>query len=70
MSALSNHKCNTTDCDKQSTLQCPTCLKMGIQGSFFCSQECFKGFWKSHKIIHLLARKLNLFLFRFLLIMC
>lgn len=55
MSAAAQHTCETPECGKKATLQCPTCLKMGIQGSFFCGQECFKGYWKSHKIIHLLA---------------
>lgn len=34
-----------------STLQCPTCLKLGKE-SFFCSQDCFKTSWSEHKIIH------------------
>lgn len=49
------NKCETPGCAKAATLQCPTCLKLGIQGSFFCDQECFKGYWKGHKIIHALA---------------
>nr|XP_036213465.1 methionine aminopeptidase 1 isoform X2 [Bactrocera oleae] len=49
------HKCETLGCGKEATLQCPTCLKLGIPGSFFCSQVCFKGFWKEHKVIHALA---------------
>ena len=24
-------------------LQCPTCIKLNIKESFFCSQKCFKG---------------------------
>ncbi|EDW39033.1 GL13868 [Drosophila persimilis] len=47
--------CETTNCGKEATLQCPSCLKLGIKGSFFCSQTCFKGFWKEHKAIHALA---------------
>lgn len=57
--SASEHTCETPDCGKKATLQCPTCLKIGIQGSYFCGQECFKGYWKSHKIIHLLASKLK-----------
>ncbi|KAF9012850.1 methionine aminopeptidase [Hymenopellis radicata] len=26
-----------------SRLECPTCSKLGIRGSFFCGQECFKA---------------------------
>ncbi|KAI9312688.1 hypothetical protein BX666DRAFT_812579 [Dichotomocladium elegans] len=37
--------CQTPDCGKPAKLQCPTCLKLGIDGSFFCSQECFKKSW-------------------------
>lgn len=57
MADVVGHKCETPDCGKNATLQCPTCLKIGIQGSYFCNQECFKGYWKSHKVIHLLASK-------------
>lgn len=49
------HKCETPNCGKDATLQCPTCLKLGIPGSYFCNQACFKGFWKEHKLIHALA---------------
>ncbi|KAJ3641212.1 hypothetical protein Zmor_027727 [Zophobas morio] len=48
--------CETPGCENGAKLQCPTCLKLGIQGSFFCSQECFKSNWKNHKIIHTLAK--------------
>ncbi|XP_002733932.1 methionine aminopeptidase 1-like [Saccoglossus kowalevskii] len=44
--------CETVDCQKPAKLQCPTCIKLGIQGSFFCSQECFKANWNEHKKIH------------------
>lgn len=30
--------CSTTGCSNSAALQCPTCLKLGIQGSYFCSQ--------------------------------
>lgn len=40
------NKCCGTDCDNEAgTLQCPTCLKLGVKGSYFCSQECFKKNW-------------------------
>jgi hypothetical protein len=47
-------KCNAINCDKESTLSCPTCqkLKLDRQYSAFCSQECFKSSWKEHKKIH------------------
>ncbi|XP_072351386.1 methionine aminopeptidase 1 [Scyliorhinus torazame] len=48
--------CETDCCDKEARLQCPTCIKLGIQGSFFCSQECFKGSWSTHKLLHKKAK--------------
>lgn len=56
MTDVISHKCETPNCNNKATLQCPTCLKIGIQGSYFCSQDCFKGYWKSHKAIHALAQ--------------
>lgn len=39
-------KCLGVDCDKDAgDLQCPTCLKLGVKGSFFCTQDCFKKSW-------------------------
>lgn len=40
-----------------SRLECPTCHKLGISGSFFCGQDCFKAGWKTHKLIHDLASR-------------
>lgn len=49
----SKRKCLGVDCDNDAgTLQCPTCLKLGIKDSFFCSQDCFKKSWGSHKSMH------------------
>ncbi|EJF65777.1 methionine aminopeptidase [Dichomitus squalens LYAD-421 SS1] len=50
--------CQSSNCIKDrppSRLECPTCNKLGIKGSFFCCQECFKANWKTHKIIHDIA---------------
>lgn len=44
--------CSTSGCLKPASLQCPTCLKLGIEGSYFCAQECFKSSWKEHKVVH------------------
>jgi len=35
-----------------STLSCPTCKKLGLPDSFFCTQDCFKSNWIVHKITH------------------
>ncbi|KAH9946189.1 methionine aminopeptidase [Epithele typhae] len=47
--------CQSSSCPNghpPSRLECPTCHKLGITGSFFCGQECFKANWKTHKIVH------------------
>lgn len=39
-------KCLGADCENDAgSLQCPKCLSLGIKGSFFCSQDCFKKNW-------------------------
>ncbi|KEZ43743.1 hypothetical protein SAPIO_CDS4378 [Scedosporium apiospermum] len=46
-------KCLGVGCEKAAdSLQCPTCIKLGIKDSFFCSQECFKKSWSEHKALH------------------
>ncbi|KAK0725189.1 methionine aminopeptidase [Lasiosphaeris hirsuta] len=46
-------KCLGADCDNDAgTLQCPKCLSLGIKDSFFCSQDCFKKNWNTHKSMH------------------
>uniref|UniRef100_A0A7M5WXM5 Methionine aminopeptidase n=1 Tax=Clytia hemisphaerica TaxID=252671 RepID=A0A7M5WXM5_9CNID len=44
--------CETPACGKPAKLQCPTCIKLNISGSFFCEQTCFKANWKTHKQVH------------------
>lgn len=46
--------CVTPTCAKRGTLVCPSCKKLGIPPamSTFCSQDCFKGYWSSHKALH------------------
>lgn len=48
--------CESPGCNVTAKLQCPTCMKLGIQGSYFCSQECFKENWKTHKMLHKIAK--------------
>ncbi|KAH8816393.1 peptidase M24, structural domain-containing protein [Xylogone sp. PMI_703] len=46
-------KCLGVDCENDAgTLQCPTCLKLGLKDSYFCSQDCFKRSWSQHKSLH------------------
>ncbi|KAJ6502579.1 peptidase M24, structural domain-containing protein [Mycena sanguinolenta] len=53
--------CQNTECpngNPPSRLECPTCNKIGIRGSFFCGQECFKSGCesKNHKVLHSIAK--------------
>ncbi|CAO3677479.1 unnamed protein product [Umbelopsis vinacea] len=44
--------CNAPNCDNTAKLECPTCIKQSVAGSFFCSQDCFKKSWGVHKALH------------------
>ena len=44
--------CENPECRKPSTMECPTCIKLGLESSYYCSQECFKAFWGFHKLMH------------------
>uniref|UniRef100_T1IS65 Methionine aminopeptidase n=1 Tax=Strigamia maritima TaxID=126957 RepID=T1IS65_STRMM len=54
--SMENRTCETLGCENPAKLQCPTCIQLGIQESFFCSQECFKGYWSCHKLLHKKAK--------------
>ncbi|XP_059633953.1 methionine aminopeptidase 1A [Cornus florida] len=45
-------------CGKPAHLQCPKCveLKLPREGAAFCTQDCFKASWVSHKSVHLKAK--------------
>ncbi|KAK9457417.1 peptidase M24, structural domain-containing protein [Dipodascopsis uninucleata] len=44
--------CSRSGCEnKATTLQCPTCLKLGAS-YYFCGQDCFKKAWPTHKLVH------------------
>ncbi|EPT05994.1 hypothetical protein FOMPIDRAFT_1026862 [Fomitopsis schrenkii] len=61
--STANVPCQSSKCPNghpPSRLECPTCHKLGIKGSFFCGQECFKADCeetpqKTHKIVHDIA---------------
>ncbi len=57
--AAAGQTCETPGCEKEAKLQCPTCIKLDIKGSFFCTQACFKGSWELHKALHKLAKADN-----------
>ncbi|KAF4635399.1 hypothetical protein G7Y89_g2709 [Cudoniella acicularis] len=51
--SVAKWKCMGSDCDNDAgSLQCPTCLKLGMKESYFCSQDCFKRNWNTHKSVH------------------
>ncbi|KAJ1659284.1 Methionine aminopeptidase 1 [Dispira simplex] len=52
MSETTTYTCQGQGCNKPAKLQCPTCLKLKIAGSYFCGQDCFKASWSEHKVIH------------------
>ncbi|XP_072164917.1 methionine aminopeptidase 1-like [Diadema setosum] len=54
---VNTNTCETSGCGKEAKLQCPTCIKLQISGSYFCSQECFKGSWGEHKKVHKKAKE-------------
>lgn len=55
-------KCLGVDCENEaSSLQCPKCLSLGIKDSYFCSQDCFKKNWATHKNTHKQENKTGYF---------
>ena len=54
-------QCMGLECPNEAgTLQCPTCLKLSLKDSFFCSQDCFKRSWVCSSDRELLLTELNL----------
>lgn len=50
-------KCDADGCSNSATtLNCPTCLKNQLPPTYFCSQECFKKSWPTHKKVHPIKR--------------
>ncbi|KAI6216989.1 CBR-MAP-1 protein [Aphelenchoides fujianensis] len=46
-------KCQNPGCEKAATkLRCPTCIKLQLPDAHFCSQDCFKAAWETHKWLH------------------
>lgn len=44
--------CSHPECTKPAAMQCPSCIKLGLAPSWFCSQDCFKEMWPMHKLSH------------------
>ncbi|KAA8493643.1 Methionine aminopeptidase 1 [Porphyridium purpureum] len=53
---MTKRLCATPGCGKEAQLRCPTCIKLGKSAeeaaTYFCDQECFRGYWKMHKEEH------------------
>ncbi|XP_021911709.1 methionine aminopeptidase 1A-like [Carica papaya] len=49
-------------CGKPALLQCPKCLELKLprEVASFCTQDCFKASWSSHKSVHLKAKQFAL----------
>lgn len=46
-------QCSNPKCSRLAEFQCPICQKQGnLDSSHFCSQECYKVIWPSHRAIH------------------
>eukprot|EP00737_Agarophyton_chilense_P000423 gb/GEZJ01000474.1/.p1 GENE.gb/GEZJ01000474.1/~~gb/GEZJ01000474.1/.p1 ORF type:complete len:386 (-),score=36.28 gb/GEZJ01000474.1/:912-2048(-) len=48
-------QCASPNCRKEAALRCPTCVKLEIDlvaDSYFCTQDCFRASWPSHKLLH------------------
>ncbi|KAK0423481.1 hypothetical protein QR680_008167 [Steinernema hermaphroditum] len=46
-------KCANSRCfNEAKKLRCPTCVNLKLPDVFFCSQDCFKEAWPTHKILH------------------
>lgn len=44
--------CATPGCSQPAAMACPTCIKLGLPVTIFCSQNCFKEYWPEHKKSH------------------
>lgn len=44
--------CIGIGCGKPGKMACPTCISKGLPTSPFCSQDCFKSNWDTHKNVH------------------
>lgn len=42
----------------EQRLACPKCIQLGLNPTYFCSQDCFKNNYASHKQIHSIAKQL------------
>jgi len=53
--ATQQHLCEKEGCSSVASMQCPKCLSLNLEPSYFCSQECFKTAWNQHKHKHVVT---------------
>ncbi|URD78786.1 Removes the N-terminal methionine from nascent proteins (By similarity) [Musa troglodytarum] len=60
-SAAAESALSCSRCGKPAYLQCPKCveLKLPREGAAFCTQDCFKASWSSHKSVHFKSKLAN-----------
>jgi methionyl aminopeptidase len=49
---MTTKSCEKENCENIAKFHCPTCEKLKLKNSYFCSQECFKSYWGVHKQKH------------------
>lgn len=54
---MTNQTGTCSECGAPAKMRCPTCVKLCLPDSLFCTQDCFKKAWGSHKKIHLMIEQ-------------
>jgi hypothetical protein len=52
MTTMKKKEAVCSGCQAAAKMQCPTCIKQKLPPVYFCSQECFKKNWATHKAVH------------------
>lgn len=60
MPGQGSNVCSSTGCEKQIEKKqaCPKCIELGMPPTYFCTQQCFKDNYKTHKAVHALAKQI------------
>ena len=51
-----SYQCAQCGKASEKPMGCPKCKSLGLEPVYFCSQECFKEAWPSHKKVHKAAK--------------
>jgi len=49
---LRSAKCSKPDCHNVCAYQCPSCVNLALPDGGFCSEDCLKAVWETHKVAH------------------